>query len=55
MRLDMRRGPCPLVTAWLRRLSLAQRTRAELDSLTDVTIGLSRCQISAVGNGTFSR
>jgi len=51
-------GPCALVAAWARKLSRAQRTRAELDGLTDVElrdIGLSRCQIDAVANETFAR
>jgi uncharacterized protein YjiS (DUF1127 family) len=51
-------GPCSLFAAWLRRLARAQRMRAELNSLTDVElkdIGLTRCQIGAVVNGTFSR
>ncbi len=51
-------GPCHLVAASVRRLARAQRTRAELNGLTDVElkdIGLSRCQIGAVANGTFSR
>lgn len=46
------------VAAWLRRLTRAQRTRAELSGLTDIElkdIGLTRCQIGAVANGTFSR
>jgi uncharacterized protein YjiS (DUF1127 family) len=50
--------PCSLVAAWVRRFLRAQRMRAELNSLTDVEledIGLSRCQIGAVVNGTFSR
>ena len=52
------RGPCSLVAAWIRRHLRAQRMRAELNSLTDVElkdIGLSRCQIGTVVNGTFSR
>ncbi len=56
-------GPCPLVAAWARKLSprrffRVQRWRAELNDMTDVEpkdIGLSRCQIGAVVNGTFSR
>jgi uncharacterized protein YjiS (DUF1127 family) len=51
-------GPCAFLAGWARRLSRAQRTRAELESLTDVElrdIGLSRCQIDAVANETFSR
>lgn len=56
-------GVRPLLAAWARKLSLrrflqAQRMRAELNAMTDVElkdIGLSRCQIGDVVNGTFSR
>ncbi len=46
------------VAAWLRRLVSEERARAELNSMTDVElkdIGLTRGQICAVVNGTFSR
>ena len=55
-------GPGLSVAAWARKLSprrffRVQRWRAELGGLTDVElkdIGLSRCQIDAVANETFS-
>ena len=56
-------GPRSLLASWVRKSTphkflRAQRWRAELNGMTDVElkdIGLSRCQIGAVVNGTFSR
>jgi uncharacterized protein YjiS (DUF1127 family) len=43
---------------WAVRLRRAERTRRELNEMSDRElgdIGLSRCQINFVANGTFSR
>lgn len=46
------------VVAWIRGLESAERARRELNAMTDVELkdmGLTRGQIGAVENGTFSR
>ena len=44
--------------AWMRRVRYAQRMRSELGAMTDrelSDIGLHRCHIEAVAQGTYSR
>ncbi len=44
-------GPCPLVMAWARRISLVHRTRAQLGALSDVElrdIGICCCKIRSL-------
>lgn len=46
------------IASWMRRLAEAERARRELTAMSDVElkdVGLTRGEIGAVVNGTFSR